>query len=105
MSLSSHISFGLQSYKSSNMTTTDEDSINSFDGEGGNVVEEKDARRDNHDVRGFCVSRSLVVVVLLVSAAVVGSLTYTFTKGAEDDDFHRQVSTLKEGGCAELPLT
>jgi hypothetical protein len=87
------------------MTTTDEDSINSSDDAGGNVVEEKGAPSDNDSVRGFCVSRSLVVVVLLVSAAVVGSLTYTFTKGDEDDDYHRQVSTLKEGGCAERPLT
>jgi hypothetical protein len=90
------------------MTTTDEDSINSSDGEGGKVVEEKGAPGapgDNHNVRGFCVSRSLVVVVLLVSAAVVGSLTYTFTKGDEDDDYHRQVSVSGEGGCAELPLT
>ena len=68
-------------------------------------MEEKGAPSDNYYVRGFCVSRSLVVVVLLVSAAVVGSLTYTYTKGDEDDDYHRQVSTLKEGGCAEIPLT
>jgi hypothetical protein len=87
------------------MTMTDEDSINSSDDAGGKVVEEKGAPSDSHNVRGFCVSRSLVVAVLLVSAAVVGSLTYTFTKGDEDDDYHRQVSTLKEGGCAELPLT
>jgi hypothetical protein len=86
------------------MTTTDEDSINSSDDEDGNVVEEKGAPGDNHNVRGFCVSRSLVVVVLLVSAAVVGSLTYTFIKEDEDDEYHRQVSALVEGGYAELPL-
>jgi hypothetical protein len=87
------------------MTITDEDSIHSSDGKGGKVVEEKGAPGDNHNVRGFCVSRSLVVVVLLVSAAVVGSLTYTFTKGDEEDDYHRQVSASGEGGRAELPLT
>jgi hypothetical protein len=52
--------------------------INSSSTHGGIVVEE--APSDNHNVRGFCVSQSRVVVVLLVSAAVLGSLTYTFTK-------------------------
>jgi hypothetical protein len=60
------------------MTTTDEDINSSSHGAGG-IVEEKGAPSDNHNVRGFCVSQP-VVVVLLVSAAVLGSLTYTFTK-------------------------
>lgn len=87
------------------MTITDEESVNSFDGKGGNAAEEKGAAPgDDHNARGFCVSRSLVVVVLLVSAAVVGSLTYTFVKEDEDDDYNRQVSALEKRGCAQLPL-
>jgi hypothetical protein len=95
--LSSHISFGLRSKKQTlNMTNTDEESINSFEGKGGKAaVEEKSAPGENRKVhRGFCISRSLVVVVLLVSAAVVGSLAYVFVKGDEDDDYHSQVRTV-----------
>jgi hypothetical protein len=50
--------------------------------------------------RGFCISRGLVLVVLLVSAAVVGSLTYIFVGGDEDEDYqHRQVSEVREVSC------
>jgi hypothetical protein len=80
--------------------TTDEESMNSFDAAGGgNAVEKKGAPGNNHKDQGFCVSRNLVVLVLLASAAIAGSLTYVFVKDNEDDDYRRQVRWMQGSAC------
>jgi hypothetical protein len=76
------------------MTITEENpSVDTSDDEVGKLVVDKSPPGANPNARGFCISRSLVAVVLIASAAVVGSLTYVFVEGDEDDDYHRQVHT------------